>query len=369
MRIGADGDAADLLKRCPRGNLVLPRPPSGECRPKRCPDERGLAPVTQEVTTSCIRLSCVRFPFALVMTLVASGLATAADVSGLVDIGGGRKMYLACAGVGSPTVVLISGKGNGAADWKMVLDPTDPAHDADFDAVAWGKGDLHESESAVFPMVSRWTRVCAYDRPGTRLDGADLSTPIAQPHRADQAADDLHRLLHAAGEFGPYVLVAHSYGGVIATLFARTWPAEVAGLVMVDAATQLMERIASPAALAKWDEVNRSSSPGAPEAVMLIDAFAKIDAAAPQRALPSVVLSSDKPWQPPSATKESQKAAGVTFADWGASEGLLAASLNAKHVAKTYSGHAIYAYSPQLVIDAIHEVVDAARGEASRVKP
>ena len=52
------------------------------------------------------------------ITLVAPGLAAAADVSGLVDIGGGRKMYLACSGVGSPTVVLISGKGNGAADWK-----------------------------------------------------------------------------------------------------------------------------------------------------------------------------------------------------------------------------------------------------------
>ena len=216
-------------------------------------------------------------------------------------------------------------------------------------------------------MVSRWTRVCAYDRPGTRLEGADQSTPIAQPHRADQAADDLHRLLTAAGELGPYVLVAHSYGGVIATLFARTWPAEVTGLVMVDAATELMQRIASPEALAKWDAVNRRSSPGAPEGVMLIDAFAKIDAASPLRALPAVVLSADKPWQPPSATKESQEAAGVTFADWEASEDLLATSLNAKHVAKTRSGHAIYAYSPQLVVDAIREVVDAARRGAARV--
>ncbi len=328
-----------------------------------------MGPEILEVATSFTTLFCLRFPFALMITLVAPGLAAAADVSGLVDIGGGRKMYLACSGVGSPTVVLISGKGNGAADWKAVLDPADPAHDADYDAVAWGKGDLHESELAVFPMVSRWSRVCAYDRPGTRLEGADQSTPIAQPHRADQAADDLHRLLIAAGEFGPYVLVAHSYRGVISTLFARTWPAKVTGLVMVDTVTELMQRIASPEALAKWDEVNRRSSSGAPEGVMLIDAFAKIDAASPLRALPAVVLSADKPWQPPSATKESQKAAGVTFADWEASEDLLATTLNAKHVAKTRSGHAIYAYSPQLVVDAIREVVDAARGGAARVAP
>lgn len=340
-----------------------------ERKSSRYRNEGALALVILEVATSFTALFRLCFRFALIIALVAPELAAAADFSGLVDIGGGRKMYLTCSGAGSPTVVLISGKGNGAADWKEILDPSDPAHGADYDAVAWGKGALHESESAVFPMVSHWTRVCAYDRPGTRLDGADQSTPIAQPHRADQAAGDLHRLLTAAGEFGPYVLVAHSYGGVIAMLFARTWPAEVTGLVMVDAATELMQKIATPEALAKWDEVNRQSSPAAPEGVMLTDAFAKIDAASPLRALPAVVLSADKPWQPPSATKESQTAAGVTFADWEASETLLATTLDAKHVVNTRSGHAIYAYSPQLVVDAIREVVDAARRGRTRVAP
>ena len=139
-----------------------------------------------------LRLAPLAIALASVVTPVAG-----ADFVGLVDIGGGRKMYLECSGTGSPTVVLISGKGNGAADWSEVLDPADPAHDADYDAVAWGKGDLHKSESAVFPMVSRFTRVCAYDRPGVRLDGPDQSTPVAQPHPADQAADDLHQLLTA----------------------------------------------------------------------------------------------------------------------------------------------------------------------------
>jgi hypothetical protein len=123
----------------------------------------------------------------------------AADFSGSVDIGGGRKMYLECSGAGSPTVVLISGKGNGAADWSEILDPTDPGHDAKYDVLVWGKGDLHKSDSAVFPMVARFTRVCAYDRPGVRLDGPDRSTPVPQPHPVDQAADDLHRMLTAAG--------------------------------------------------------------------------------------------------------------------------------------------------------------------------
>jgi pimeloyl-ACP methyl ester carboxylesterase len=111
-------------------------------------------------------------PLAVLAALVSTPVA-AADFAGLADIGGGRMMYLECRGAGAPTVVLISGKGNGAADWSEVLDPSDPAHDADYDAVAWGKGDLHKSESAVFPMVARFTRVCAYDRPGVRLDGPD----------------------------------------------------------------------------------------------------------------------------------------------------------------------------------------------------
>jgi D-alanyl-D-alanine carboxypeptidase len=294
--------------------------------------------------------------------------AAAADFAGLVDIGGGRKMYLECSGTGSPTVVLISGKGNAAADWSEVLDPADPAHDADYDAVAWGKGDLHKSESAVFPMVARFTRVCAYDRPGVRLDGPDQSTPVAQPHPADQAADDLHRMLIAAGEPGPYVLVPHSYGGAVATLFAQTWPRKVDGLVMVDAATPLIRQVASPEAVAKWDEVNRRSAPEAPEAVMLIDAFAKIDALLPLRELPAIVLASDKPWQPPSASKESDPAAGVTFADWRTSQRLLATSLNAKLVAATNSGHNVYAYAPDLAIDAIREVVETVRaGEVAIV--
>jgi pimeloyl-ACP methyl ester carboxylesterase len=156
---------------------------------------------------------------------------------------------------------------------------------------------------------------------------------------------------------------------VVATLFARTWPSEVDGLVMLDTVTPLMRQIATPEAVAKWDALNRRSAPEAPEAVMLTDAFAKIDAAAPLRELPAVVLAADKPWRPPSAPKDSDPVAGVTFADWQASEKLLATSLNAKLVTKTNSGHNIYAYSPQLVIDAIREVVDAVRNGEPKVGP
>lgn len=319
-----------------------------------------MSPATR--TRACMSLAAA-------LILIAADASAADGFSGSVDIGAGRKIYLECRGTGSPTVVLISGKGNGAADWSEILDPADPAHKADYDAVAWGKGHLRKSEQAVFPMVSRFARVCAYDRPGVRLDGADQSTPIAQPHPVDQAADDLHQLLISAGETSPYVLVSHSYGGLIATLFARTWPDEVGGLVMVDSVTPLLREVASPKHVAKWDELNRKTVPAAPEAVMLLDAFAKIDAVARLRALPAIVLASDKPWQPPSAQPQSDPVGGVSFADWKASETLLAASLNARFITNTNSGHNIHAYSPQLVVDAIHEVVDAARAGKARIVP
>lgn len=140
------------------------------------------------------------FPLVTALEAGAAHAGGNRNFAGLVDIGGDRKMYLECRGAGSPTVVFISGKGNGATDWSRVLDPADPVYKAPLDAVSAGEGHELENEAAVFPAISHFTRVCAYDRPGTRIDGTDISTPVAQPHRVDQDVDDLRTLLAAAGE-------------------------------------------------------------------------------------------------------------------------------------------------------------------------
>jgi hypothetical protein len=77
-------------------------------------------------------------------------------------------MYLECRGEGSPTVVLVSGGRGAYDDWTHVID---------------SGGEPKPSGSAVFPQVGKFTRVCAYDRPGTtRLDGTlSPSTPMRQP--------------------------------------------------------------------------------------------------------------------------------------------------------------------------------------------
>ena len=111
--------------------------------------------------------------------------------------------------------------------------------------------------------------------------------------------------------------------------------------------------------LARWDKLNGMSSPEAPEAVELLDAFAKINAAPPSPRIPTIVLSADKPWDPVLIEAHNNKVGGamVTWDESLEAQNLLAASAPGKHVKNTNSGHYVYWYAPRLVADAIHEVV------------
>ena len=114
--------------------------------------------------------------------------------------------------------------------------------------------EWHTSESAatppappVFEELARSYRVCAYDRPGTVVgDQPSRSDPVPQPTDAARSAADLHALLAAAGEPGPFVLVGHSIGGMIARVYATTYPDEVSGMVLVDAASEFLQDVETP---------------------------------------------------------------------------------------------------------------------------
>jgi pimeloyl-ACP methyl ester carboxylesterase len=140
------------------------------------------------------------------------------DLAGAFGIGHGRSMYLECYGEGSPTVILDAGLRNGAAFWSLRTDQTPPGR-------------------TVLPGVARFTRVCAYDRPGTILTAQppnefSRSSPLRTPRTAANAVSDLHTLLEVANVPGPYVLVSHSMGGLIDRLYAATYPRQVAGMVL-----------------------------------------------------------------------------------------------------------------------------------------
>lgn len=133
-------------------------------------------------------------------------------------------LNLDCSGLGGPTVILDSGLGVPAVGWKFVQ--------AD---------------------VAKFARVCSYDRAGYGWSSAG-----AMPRTSLQIATELHALLAAAGEKGPYVIVGHSFGGYNVRVYAGQYPADVAGMVLVDASHE--DQVARmPAALKAFQEKELAS--------------------------------------------------------------------------------------------------------------
>ena len=256
-------------------------------------------------------------------------------------------MYGECDGVGAPTVVLISGKGNRADIWSTPLEPASPG-------------------PTVFPEIARLTRVCAYDRPLTigGMDEPSRSDPVAEPVTAADGVADLHALLAAATESGPYVLVGHSYGGLISRLYASTYPEDVAALVLVDALSEGLYDGLTPDQQAVFETLNFI-----PERIDNVSSFAQVRNAAAVGAIPVVVLTADRrPITaediaagkfPPIVTEDF--ADDLWTAQWAAQDRLASLFPNGEHITNTNSGHYIQLEQPQLVIDSIRELVDKVR--------
>ena len=147
--------------------------------------------------------------------------------SGTVDTvvrAGGVRQYIHCEGTPrGATVVLISGwnsfshravrsDGSGGGGWFDPANQTDPA---------------------VAPAVAQLTRTCWYDRPGLGKSPARAKSVYVTPL---SHAIELLAALSAIGERGPFVVVGHSYGGLIARAFALSYPAKTAGMVLLESA-------------------------------------------------------------------------------------------------------------------------------------
>jgi pimeloyl-ACP methyl ester carboxylesterase len=113
----------------------------------------------------------------------------------------GTRLNLYCMGRGSPTVVFDSGWGDWAPVWAIVQ-----------------------------PEVAKRRRACSYDRAG-----AGFSDPGPLPRTSLRIAAELRSALHNAGIRAPYILVGNAFGGDNVRTFAARYPAEVAGLVLVEA--------------------------------------------------------------------------------------------------------------------------------------
>jgi pimeloyl-ACP methyl ester carboxylesterase len=306
---------------------------------------------------------------ALVGVVAKARLQTAhPPVGQLVDVGGYR-LHLACEGAGSPTVILEAGAGNVGLHWALVQ-----------------------------PQVATQTRVCVYDR-----GGMGWSDPSPRPRTPAVMAEELATLLERAGVEGPYVLAAHSLGGVVARQFTLAHPQDVVGMVLVDSATEQQ--------LARFPEPIRNAGNGQQLPLRLMHLAANIGILAlnpailpPPAQLPAdtaatvqaLVAASGKmigafqaelaavnaDTTPPTTSlgdiplvvlrhgRNDLPVQGAVTADvvqeyeaiWAEMQDELAAlSPHGRVVVAEGSGHDIHLERPDLVIDAITEVVQIAR--------
>lgn len=117
----------------------------------------------------------------------------------MVDVDG-QRMHLLCSGSGSPAVILEAGIPSSSLAWDEVM-----------------------------PEVASMTRVCSYDRKGYAW-----SEPSPGPRTVGRIAEELRSLLRNAEVRPPYVLVGHSFGGLVVQRFAGEFPDDVVAVVLVD---------------------------------------------------------------------------------------------------------------------------------------
>jgi pimeloyl-ACP methyl ester carboxylesterase len=116
----------------------------------------------------------------------------------------GRRVHMVASGQGAPTVVLEAGFSSTSRTWTRL------------------QRDLAQTH-----------RVVAYDRAGL-----GQSEPSAHPRTSRAIVEDLRAALRSVGVSPPFILVGHSAGGLHARVFAALYPAEVAGLVLIDPAPE-----------------------------------------------------------------------------------------------------------------------------------
>ncbi len=234
----------------------------------------------------------------------------------------GRDMYLQCIGEDSPTIVWISG--HGAPGWLSTA-------------------QYLQSQLATV------SRVCMYDRQG--LGFSESAGYADMDHWLNDTAD-LAALLQAAKVDGPYVMAGHSYGGLLARIFAYEHRKDVAGVLAIDPSSenQFSQELVNPDA--PTGDPTCTSCPFYPD-IEAVHEMTKGKVAGSLGDLPLIVLghAPDLPFWP--------GAYNATWLDLGRETAT--ASSNAEFVTASWSSHSIPTSQPALVVEALRELVAAAR--------
>ena len=254
---------------------------------------------------------------------------SAEDSGNLVDIGASQ-LCIRCTGYGTPTVVIDAGLGEGLNAW-----------------------------TSVQAQLATLTRVCAYDRAGI-----GRSSPGPKPRTSRQMVSELRSLLSHMKVDGPYVLVGHSLGGLNAQLYAAAYPAEVAGMVLVDPSFPDMLSRLKPVLGRIWAPLWNSQFASDAEGMTQQDFAASCAQAAAAGNLPDVplvVLSAGQPVQlPPIISALFPSAATLRVMQEGHAS-LAKRSSKGRQIIAEHSTHASIARDDS-VVGAIRQVIEQARG-------
>lgn len=277
----------------------------------------------------------------------------------LVAVAEGRRLHILCKGEGAgPAVIFEAGLSQYTAN---------------------------STFSAAQTAVAGFARVCTYDRAGM-----GWSDPAPEGWTYPDRVRDLHALLEAAHVEGPYVLVGHSMGGLLARDYARTYPGQVAGLVLVDSTTERnFDEIeaAQVSVVAQIDAALAVAQPGvpviglpagtSPEMQMAFtpevlrgvkaefEALGRLtprerpsSAAGALGDLPLIVMPRGRTMAPPSADDLDHRQG---------QEELLTLSSNAVLTVAENSGHAVPLDEPQVVAAAVRRLLEALKSPDRRL--
>ena len=228
-----------------------------------------------------------------------------------IDIGG-YFLYIRCMGEGSPTVIMEAGGTRTAESWQ-----------------------------AIQPQIALVTHACAYDRAGL---GRSESGPV--PTTSLQMVKELHQLLTNSALPGPYILVGHSFGALNVRLYTSQYPDEVAGLVLVDPAHEDSYANLDTTAI-PWIDFQLSAQ--------------QVRSTGSLGDRPLIILSHGLAVPDFSETMEAQ------WPRW--QRQLTHLSSNSLQVIATKSRHVIQEDQPEIVIEAIQQVVAAVRSQSHPFSP
>ena len=311
--------------------------------------------------------------FACLFAAAAAAQTALPPVPGrIVDIGG-RRLHILCSGEGSPTILFEAGAAAFSIDYTIVQRELEKSH-----------------------------RVCAYDRVGS-----GWSDPLPADTLPTET-QDLHALLAAAKEPGPYVLVGASRGGLLIRSYLEAYPDEVAGLVFIDPATE--DRLfgmvgGKPVAIAEMTaEQMRSTLPSRPVRIPRrpVQQGAPFDALPPELYKQRLILDERLIASFPETLTPEQlgriqeherqflagllatRKSGTPFGnrptivlsrgnerDQGREavhKALANLSTNSRHTVVSGSGHEVHLFQPRAVVNAINDVLEAI-AKKSQLRP